>query len=148
VHFPTWSRGLRQVRLDPPGVKAPPGLADAILRADQVVLGPGSLYTSVLAAAMVDELREALAATAARRVYVSNLRAEAAETKGYGLVDHVDALVAHGIPVDVVVADPRAPISRERPVAAEVVAADVAVAPARAVHDSDKLAAVLARLAA
>jgi uncharacterized cofD-like protein len=140
--------GLRQVRLDPPGVKAPPGLADAILQADQVVLGPGSLYTSVLAAAMVDELREALAATAARRVYVSNLRAEAAETKGYGLVDHVDALTAHGIPVDVVVADPRAPISLESPVAAEVVAADVAVAPARAVHDSDKLAAVLAWLAA
>jgi uncharacterized cofD-like protein len=153
--------GIERVALDPPGVKAPTGLADLVREADQVVLGPGSLYTSVLAAAVVDELREALAATRAVRVYVCNLRAEAAETRGYDTARHVAALQAHGIEPDVVVvhtagtavpADPADPIDAADPPSppeqasgVPVVAADVA-RPHGMAHDGVKLAAVLADL--
>jgi uncharacterized cofD-like protein len=70
--------------------------------ADQVVLGPGSLYTSVLAAVVVEDLRAAVAETGAQRVYICNLRAEGAETRGYDVMRHVEALRAHGVELDVV----------------------------------------------
>ena len=91
-----------RVALEPHDAKPPPGLVDAVCAADQVVLGPGSLYTSVLAAAVVNDLRAAIAETKAQRVYVCNLRAEGAETRGYDVMRHVEALRAHGVALDVV----------------------------------------------
>jgi uncharacterized cofD-like protein len=143
------TEAIARVGLDPPGVKAPDGVPDLVLAADQVVLGPGSLYTSVLAAALVDELREALAATTARRVYVCNLRAEAAETRGYDVARHVVALQAHGIEPDVVVVQAGASVSLrpnlEDQLGVEIVTADVA-RPHGMAHDSSKLTSVLADL--
>ncbi|MBA3655136.1 MAG: YvcK family protein, partial [Actinobacteria bacterium] len=77
---------------------------DAIARADQIVIGPGSLFTSVLAAVVVPEIRRALATTKARKVYVANLRPQIPETAGYDVAAHVDALVAHGLEIDDVLA--------------------------------------------
>ncbi len=79
---------------------------EALARADQVVMGPGSLFTSVLAAVAVPGLAEGIRTSPGRRVYVANLRPEGQETAGYDVADHVAALAAHGIEVDVVVADP------------------------------------------
>lgn len=95
--------GITHVSLTPPDPPVAPGVVDALLAADQIVIGPGSLYTSVLAAAAVPGVRDALAATTARRVYVCNLAPQVPETAGYGVADHVDALRAHGLEVDVVV---------------------------------------------
>ena len=81
-----------------------PAALDAIATADQIVIGPGSLFTSVLAAVVVPDIREALAATKAQKVYVANLRPQIPETAGYDVAAHVDALVAHGLDVDVVLA--------------------------------------------
>jgi uncharacterized cofD-like protein len=142
--------GVARVTLDPPGAKAPAGLAELVHEADQVVLGPGSLYTSVLAAAVVDDLRDAIAATRAQRVYVCNLRAERAETRGYDVRRHVAALEAHGIEPDVVL------VHRDGPVAApagtveggggaRLVTADLA-RPQGVAHDPVKLGASLAAL--
>jgi uncharacterized cofD-like protein len=140
---------LARVRLHPPGVAPSPGLVEAVHHADQIVLGPGSLYTSVLAAAVVDDLRQALATAKAQRIYVCNLRAEAAETKGYDVADHVAALDAHGVEVDAVVVDPTAPLATslgdEAGLAPDLVLAEVA-RPGAAVHDPEKLASVLAGL--
>ena len=96
---------IRRMTLRPADPPAAPAAVAAIAAADQVILGPGSLYTSVLAAAMVPGVAAALRATSARRVYVCNLRPQAAETEGYDVSDHVAALAAHGIPVDVVLCD-------------------------------------------
>ncbi len=96
---------IRRMTLRPADPPAAPAAVAAIAAADQVILGPGSLYTSVLAAAMVPGVAAALRATGARRVYVCNLRPQAAETEGYDVSDHVAALAAHGIPVDVVLCD-------------------------------------------
>jgi uncharacterized cofD-like protein len=88
-----------------PADAAPPAEAlEAIATADQLVLGPGSLFTSVLAVVAVPALGEAIAASQAPLVYVCNLR-PAEETAGFDVAAHVDALVAHGVQPDVVVAD-------------------------------------------
>ena len=108
------------------------------------MLGPGSLYTSVLAAAVVGDVRDAIKRAPGRTVYVCNVRAEAGETRGYDVAAHVDALRRHGIEPDVVVAQ-RGALPVGDP-GVEVVEADVVRANGLA-HDPALLAAVLARLA-
>jgi uncharacterized cofD-like protein len=95
---------LSVVSLVPPDPPAPQAAIDAIAQADQIVIGPGSLFTSVLAAAVVPDIKHALASTHAQKVYVANLRPQIPETEGYDLDAHVDALVAHGVEVDHVLA--------------------------------------------
>ena len=112
----------------------------ALARADQVVMGPGSLFTSVLAAVAVPALADAIRRSPGRRVYVANLRPEGRETAGFDVADHVAALAAHGVEVDVVVADP-ASISLGD-LAVEVVSASLAKANGRA-HDPARLAVAL-----
>ncbi|HEY5304550.1 MAG TPA: gluconeogenesis factor YvcK family protein [Acidimicrobiales bacterium] len=96
--------GMRVLSLDPPSPAAPVRALRAIAEADVIVIGPGSLFTSVLAACIVPEINEALAQSAARKIYVANLRPEVPETLKFSLQDHVDALRAHGVtPTDVLV---------------------------------------------
>jgi uncharacterized cofD-like protein len=138
--------GIEEVWVDP-GVTAASQLAiEAIRGADLVVLGPGSLYTSVLAAVVVGEMRGALADTSARVAYVANLRAEQDEAKGYDLAAHVEALSRHGIRTDVVLVDPGSAVPLGT-LQAEVVEAAVADTPAL-LHDADRLGAALRSLIA
>jgi len=96
--------GIRFVSLDPPAPPAPERALRAINEADVIVIGPGSLFTSVLAACVVPDINRALATSRARKIYVANLRPEDPETLGMSLQDHVDALLAHGVePTDVLV---------------------------------------------
>ena len=89
-----------------PSPSASPGAVEALGRADAVVLGPGSLYTSIIAALLAPELAAALAAVRAPVVYVANVRAQVGETSGMDLAAHVDALYRHvpGLRLDAVVA--------------------------------------------
>ena len=92
---------VREVRLARP-VDAPAEAVRAVLAADVVVLGPGSLYSSVLASLLAGGMAEALRATAATRVLVVNLFTQPGETDGYRASDHVRAVVEHlGDVVDV-----------------------------------------------
>lgn len=134
---------ISALSLVPPDAEAPAAVVAAIAAADQVVLGPGSLYTSVLAAAIVPAVREALASTRARVVHVANLRAQPPETAGYDVGDHVDALLAHGVRVDVVVHDPSGLPLGTVPV--PVVEAAVG-RPGGGGHDPQRLAEALSRL--
>lgn len=85
-----------------PRPDASPEAVEAVLGAELVVYGPGSLYTSVLASLLPRGLAEALAATRAVRVLVVNLRTEPGETDGFTAADHVRALQRHlGDVVDV-----------------------------------------------
>jgi uncharacterized cofD-like protein len=97
---------IHRVSLDPESAVPPAAAVEAIRRADQIVIGPGSLYTSVLAAAAVKQLAPVLSSARGQRVYVCNLRPQLPETEGYGVADHVAALSRHGITVDVVLWDP------------------------------------------
>jgi uncharacterized cofD-like protein len=81
---------------------APREAVEAVLAADVVVLGPGSLYSSVLASLVPRGMPEALRATAATRVLVVNLLGQPGETEGYTAADHVRAVQRHlGDVVDV-----------------------------------------------
>ena len=97
---------LRTVTVDPRDAPACDQAVEAILAADQVVLGPGSLYTSVLAATAVRGIVEAVRRTEAQVVYVCNLHPQDSETAGYDVADHVAALARHGLVPDVVLHDP------------------------------------------
>jgi 2-phospho-L-lactate transferase/gluconeogenesis factor (CofD/UPF0052 family) len=136
--------GVERVMVEPPTARVPDEVVDALAEAHQVVLGPGSLYTSVLAAAVVDDVRDALKRSPGRTVYVCNVRAEAGETRAYDVAAHVGALGRHGIEPDVVVAQ-RGALAVGDPVV-EVVEADV-VRPHGLAHDPALLGDVLARLA-
>lgn len=131
------------ISLVPPDPSPPAAAIEALASADQVVIGPGSLFTSVLAVVAVPALREALASTTARKVYVCNLRAQHPETEGYDVAAHVDALAGHGLEVDVVLCHEGA--LRVDGVSVECVQATLA-APGATVHDPALLARALADL--
>jgi uncharacterized cofD-like protein len=96
---------IRRVSLVPTDPKAPSEALTALREADQIVLGPGSLFTSVLAAIAVPEIREGINRSSAQRVYVCNLRQQIPETEEFDVAMHVAALAAHGVAVDIVVCD-------------------------------------------
>ena len=131
------------VGIVPPDAEATPEAVRAIAEADQIVLGPGSLFTSVLAAVAVRGIREALESATAPKVYVCNLRQQHSETSGFDVASHVDALVAHGVTPDVVVHDPAA--LEVGPLSVRAVSAAL-TAPGQLGHDPARLAAVLAEL--
>lgn len=131
---------LDLVPADPP---APEAALEALARADQILLGPGSLYTSVLAAAVVPRILEGINRSSAQRVYLCNLRPQEGETAGYDVAMHVGALLAHGIPVDRVICDSTAIGVGETRV--PVVDVDLARPHGRA-HDPSKLAQTLSGL--
>ncbi len=96
---------IRRVSLVPGDPAAPFPALEALERADQIVLGPGSLFTSVLAAIAVPEVREGINRSRATKIYVCNLRPQIPETECFDVAMHVEALVAHGVDVDVTVCD-------------------------------------------
>lgn len=137
--------GLDEVWVDPVATAASNLAIEAILRADLVLLGPGSLFTSVLAAVVVGDVRGALADATAPIVYLANLRADATETRGYDVATHVETLHRHGVRPDIVLVQPGSiPLG---PVTGKVVDADVA-ADGGLVHDPAKLARALQALLA
>jgi uncharacterized cofD-like protein len=85
---------VKQVSLDHP-TPAVPAALDAIAAADLVVLGPGSLYSSIVAPLLASGMAEALRRCRGTRVLVVNLSTEAGETDGYGAADHVRAVQRH-----------------------------------------------------
>ncbi|MBI2468601.1 MAG: uridine diphosphate-N-acetylglucosamine-binding protein YvcK [Candidatus Rokubacteria bacterium] len=89
---------VARVRIDPSDARPAPGVLEALHAADTVILGPGSLYTSVLATLVVPAVAEAIAAARATRIFVCNLMTEPGETDGYGVAAHLEALAAHGLP--------------------------------------------------
>lgn len=98
---------IATVSLVPADALTPQEVPEALTGADQIVIGPGSLFTSVLAAAIVPDVKAALAATSAQRVYVCNLLPQVPETSGFDVAAHVEALSAHGVVVDIVLCDLR-----------------------------------------
>src|SRR5262249_20832192 len=86
---------IRRLRLQPEHATAPPQACQALRAADLVVIGPGSLYTSVLPSLMVPGLPAALRASRARVVLVMNLMTERGESEGYAASHHLEALLRH-----------------------------------------------------
>ena len=137
------ARRIAGVALVPADPEPPEAALEALAAADQVVVGPGSLFTSVLAVVAVPAIREALAAAAAQKVYVCNLRPQVPETEDFDVAAHVAALRAHGLEVDAVLCHRGALPAGD--LAVPCVERDVARDDGLA-HDPARLAAALADL--
>ncbi len=155
---------IQELFLNPPNVEAHPDAVRAILDADIVVIGPGSLYTSVMPNLLVPELHKALETTMALKVFVCNVATQHGETDGFAVSDHLRALETNIGPglIDCVIANnnvvtdlpeawhsapvwvsnPEAPIYR----GVQVVEADVVAEENRYRHDPAKLAATIVGL--
>jgi uncharacterized cofD-like protein len=152
----------RRVWLDPEPAAHPPAL-EAIAEADLVLLGPGSLFTSVLPHLAVPELAAAVAGARGRRAYVCNVMTQPGETDGFDAADHlmrvleavpggVDVAVVHDGAVDPAAAaayaaqgqEPVAPaLDRLRGLDVRIVTGDLAEAGSVVRHSPEALAAVL-----
>jgi len=136
---------IRRVELIPGDAPAHPDAVVAIAEADQVVLAPGSLFTSLLPVLAVPALRDAVASTPARVVQVCNLRPQVPETDGLDAADHLRAVLEHGARVDDFLYDPatlRCDEDEIRALGARPVASEVA-APGHLAHDPARLAMAL-----
>ena len=87
---------IDHVELLPAHPRALPDALDAIAAADLILLGPGSLYTSIIPNLLVDGVAEAIAASDAQKIYVCNIMTQDGETEGYTAADHLEALQRHG----------------------------------------------------
>jgi len=148
---------IERVYLEPDDAPAYPDAVRALLEADLIVAGPGSLYTSILPNLLVPDIARAVAASQALKVYICNIATQRGETDGYSVGDHVAALEAHvggGLfPIvlanDNLDAPPEAGLVQvEFPPDAgyRVITADLVDSAHPWRHDSDKLARVLVRL--
>lgn len=86
---------IKRVRLIPEYPKALPEALAAIREADMIVLGPGSLYTSIIPNLLVDGIVEAIQSSDALKIYVCNVMTQEGETEGYTVSDHIAALFHH-----------------------------------------------------
>lgn len=93
-HDPSEGR-IERVYLEPSAPKPVSGVIRAIDEADIIVLGPGSLYTSIIPNLLVDGVADALRRSSAPKVYVANIMTQPGETDGYTLYDHLCAIEKH-----------------------------------------------------
>jgi uncharacterized cofD-like protein len=107
--IPQFPGYVRRVWLEPNNPAAYPQVIQAILAAELIVIGPGSLFTSILPNLLVPDITAAIQASRALKIYVCNVATEAGETEGYSCEDHLRVLNDHvgGAIFDIVVANDR-----------------------------------------
>ena len=86
---------IERVYLQPENPPAFPGAIRAILDADLIVLGPGSLFTSLLPNLLIPGIADAIRASDAPKIYIANVATQLGETEGFSLEDHLHALENH-----------------------------------------------------
>jgi uncharacterized cofD-like protein len=94
-NIPHSASRIGRIGLTPVDAQPAPGVVQALMDADAIVLGPGSLYTSVVPSLLIDGIAGAVAASKAVKIYVCNLMTQPGETAGYSAVEHVRALQAY-----------------------------------------------------
>jgi uncharacterized cofD-like protein len=90
--IPKTSGRVRRVWLEPNDASAYPPAIQAVLAADMIIIGPGSLYTSILPNILVRDLLEAIHSSRAVKMFVTNIATQPGETDSYGSADHIHAL--------------------------------------------------------
>jgi len=84
---------IRRLHMLPEDVPATKSAVESILQADILILGPGSLYTSVICNLLVPDIREAVLKSKAIKIYICNIMTQPGETDGYGAYEHVKTLI-------------------------------------------------------
>ena len=157
----TGRRGkIKELTMEPAGVAAFEEAVKAIREADLIVIGPGSLYTSILPNLLVKGVQEAVRKSRATKVLVANVATQPGETDGYSLADHVYAIYRHVgeglfqyvlansdiVPLPEEWGNKAIKLDVERVTGAQVVLADLVNREYRLRHDSGRLAEVLLNL--
>ncbi|MBM7840480.1 putative cofD-like protein [Alkalihalobacillus xiaoxiensis] len=93
--IPLAKNKIKRVYLTPSDISPLPETLKALAEADLIVLGPGSLYTSILPNLLVPGIVEAIHASSASKAYICNVMTQMGETDGYSASDHLQALVSH-----------------------------------------------------
>src|ERR1700687_4278959 len=93
--IPMQNAPISRVFLKPDGAQINPEAAQAILNAELIIVGPGSLYTSIMPNLLVEGMVEAIKASPALKVYICNLAAQNGETEGYGVDDYLRVIREH-----------------------------------------------------
>ena len=86
---------IKRLFTEPAECKALPEVIDAIHDADLIIMGPGSLFTSVIPNLLIKEIAEAVAKSHAKKIYVCNIMTQKGETDNYSVASHVNALINH-----------------------------------------------------
>ena len=162
--IPKAESSIEDVFIEPAGAPANPEAVRALIEADLIVIGPGSLYTSVLPNLLVRGIGDALLASRAHKLFIANVATQQGETNGYGAADHYRTVRGHlgGRDfADVLLANSNLPAEplpermRSEPVAApgdadygaaRLVLADIVDTENRYHHDTERLAAAVMRL--
>lgn len=158
--IPKVGRPIERVFLRPEGARAYPEAVRALLDADLIIAGPGSLFTSVLPNLLVRDIRQAVGASSALRIYVCNVATQPGETDGFDVGQHVSALrrhvggglfpyvLANNNPISSPELPHLEPVALHYPSddAYQVIAADVVDETTPWRHDSKKLAQAIMRL--
>jgi uncharacterized cofD-like protein len=158
--IPKAGQPIERVFLRPEGARAYPEAVRALLDADLIIAGPGSLFTSVLPNLLVRDIRQAVGASSALKIYVCNVATQPGETDGFDVGRHVSALqrhvgrelfpyvMANNNPIPVADQPYLEPVALHYPPGDEyqVFAADVVDGTTPWRHDSKKLAEVIMRL--
>jgi uncharacterized cofD-like protein len=154
-------RPLREIFIEPADARAYPEAVDAIGEADMIIVGPGSLFTSILPNLLVHDIQEAIEASEALKVYVCNVATQRGETEAFTVADHIRVLerhlgrkVFHHVLANNNVSESLPPTWHSQPVALNgagaheprLVVADVISEDNRYRHDPQKLARALMRI--
>ena len=94
-NIPEAKKQIKKLFTEPEICHALPEVLDAIANADLIILGPGSLYTSVIPNLLVDGIVDAIMESSAKKIYVCNIMTQPGETDGYSVASHLNALFAH-----------------------------------------------------
>lgn len=94
-HYSFHPGKIKRVFMEPEAVKPLQDVLEAIAEADIIVLGPGSLYTSIIPNLLVSGVTDALKKSAAIKVYVCNVMTQPGETEGFSVFGHIDAIEKH-----------------------------------------------------
>lgn len=157
------TRELKKVRIEPADARACGDTVVAIADADMIVVGPGSLFTSIMPNLLVRGIADALKNARGRRVFISNVANQRGETEGFTVSDHLRAIGEHlgEVPFDVLLVNDKAPelvdetlepgviVERDGEAgrfAVEVISADLVDDVNPLHHDPKKLASVLGRV--
>ena len=94
-NIPETGKKIKRLFTVPANCKPLPEVIQAIKEADLIILGPGSLYTSVIPNLLIKEISEAISKSSAKKIYVCNIMTQPGETTGYTASDHIQAILNH-----------------------------------------------------
>jgi len=96
--IPHASASIKRLYIKPSEAKATRDAVEAIRKADIILLGPGSLYTSIMPNLLISDIYREVAASKAIKIYICNVMTQSGETDGYKASDHMKAIIAHTTP--------------------------------------------------